>query len=825
MIRATYSSVFIRCFVTLLLLIKSHYAFGQVISSQDSLKYDSLLDVASPQELIKLFEDSNFTIWANQRLQKLFPSTEPSFAGTRQVLHIHYDGDNLDLQLVVTGKDTCAFLKESILNSKLRIIRSMDIGYVFHDGKTHLIYNCNDGERLVKSGDNVIYSVSFCKTPILLNGVDSLVFRIASIHADSILFSYTGNSSVESATPIPFTFTQDTIMWKAVDMITVDDSVTFTIDFRGTHSDLFSFSRYTLQEKNKTTSFSWLMGVLSKLVMTIPFWLLFYYVLKLKKRINEADKSIITGVVTGIPIVVCLYYVYMFADIFLEFERFPPIGETSNSKKQIVSLLINRGVAILLFSVLYIGAYIAKRNFFKKEWAEIGYKIIRSFLWSISAYVLLGVLNFCFIAIVSKGNYDFTDCMHLFTTVRYSYALLLVIYFFSILAINRLFSFHKKYKYIIFSFLIVVLVFEIVRAINYIPQSNRIILESFQSMTYILLLFFLLFPAVIAGSILEKFNSNNKIVFAVAGGLFLILFSCYSITALDFFFYVPITFLMSLFVIRIISVTDIRERILLAKLEQNVYVLFKRVPELYSKMFEVIALERIKEKYSKRFTNGDLTPSEYDMAINDLDLKINEAFPSSEEKNYITRRLEFGPYEDYKKNAQYAALTTTILSVLLISIYIKAFSLPASSFSLSSESDQIFFHTFKLVLASFALSYFFPYIKGNSGWKKGLYMGIGIAISELPYNFLVADNINGLLIIVPIMREILILTLTGFIAFDLKTITSIYGKKFRLGHIAQIEGWKSIAGFTSVILGAILAGLLAFMSGTVSELLKTFFNK
>jgi hypothetical protein len=128
-------------------------------------------------------------------------------------------------------------------------------------------------------------------------------------------------------------------------------------------------------------------------------------------------------------------------------------------------------------------------------------------------------------------------------------------------------------------------------------------------------------------------------------------------------------------------------------------------------------------------------------------------------------------------------------------------------------------------LASFALSYFFPYIKGNSGWKKGFYMGIGIAISELPYNFLVADNINGLLIIVPMMREILILTLTGFIAFDLKTITSIYGKKFRLGHIAQIEGWKSIAGFTSVILGAILAGLLAFMSGTISELLKTFFNK
>src|SRR5262245_19739652 len=100
--------------------------------------------------------------------------------------------------------------------------------------------------------------------------------------------------------------------------------------------------------------------------------------------------------------------------------------------------------------------------------------------------------------------------------------------------------------------------------------------------------------------------------------------------------------------------------------------------------------------------------------------------------------MEFGPFQQSLRNGlsglKYGALFATLgyliyFKLCLISGQFKARGLPAA---LSGEmTSQILQHLSPVIfhgLAGFCLGYFFPFLKGNTGWKKGAWLGAAIGL-------------------------------------------------------------------------------------------------
>ena len=738
-----------------------------------------------------------------------------------------YDGDNLNISWEISGKDTCEIFRQIISDQQQRIYHFISVGDVWFKGTKYSMYDGRSEGMVTKKGSNIKYTVPFARIPIVVNGVEWLKFTFDSLYIDSILFVNTGRNSVDYTEPVAFMLSNDTICWRKPDLKIENDSVRLSIVFKGDYDGLFSFSRYTLQQKDNFAS-AWLSQVVRNIFYTIPFWLLWLFAYTNRNQVRTLDRKLYSGIIVWIPRLAAFYYVAAFFNLFREIEELQ-IGDSSVSSSTYFNLIFHRAIGIIVFTILFFAAKFWRRNS-QHTGLIFCRKFLGSLLLAVIVYTLWGFVNYLTVSLLPEVQYNsgFYDCMLLNSPHKYPYGLIIPGYILFFVCLYYLFRFNKNHLLAFCLMFLFLFALEMASALSKLSDSDSGIQNDLNWTFLVHSFLFLSIPIVLTLTLLYKINaaSENEMLLASSGALSIITFCCYSVSSPFLFLYIPVTFIMALIIWYFLFTRGVKQRIEIVSTGRRIFDLAEKNSKTYFRLFELKQLEKIKDKYLQKFNSGEMTPAEYDQAVDGVSQKITAAYGGDESNKTLLRRMEYGVFRSYWKNAERGGNYAAVISAcVLLFIYAKVVLDDNPAYLGYDREGALILMGMKFIFAGLTLGYFFPFIKGEVGWKKGLFVGLAITAAELPYNYLTADRVSFQLLIAPFISNIFIMTLTGFLAFDLKTIKEIYGKNFKLKHIAQVEGWKNITALSSIIIGAIIAAASAFLAGNISSLLQNFIDK
>ena len=744
--------------------------------------------------------------------------------GVKQTLKVQFDGDNLSASLSVQGLDTCAVLKGTLTDLQQRISRWYVLGYIYHNGEAHILSNSRSSCEVRKNGNWVNCFYQFNPIPIVIDGLDSIEFRLAKREVDSVLFFCKGKDHCAYSKPTPAIYSHDTLIWQTNTLLQKDDTLKVKLFFEGSNKGIFALSKFTLQDKNRKTDS---LSILKSLLYILPFWFLLWLLLT-HKEIFGSNIGIINPLITWLPILSGFYFVIFFCDLFYPFEDIR-VGMSLQEAADVIARnrFIVLGGSILLF--------LAQWFFFKNN-NRISSIFIKKLLAviAVSGIVLvgLGLINYLAeLIIFHTDRKNLGESMKLQVRMNYVAFLGTLGGLFILFCIYKLFSFNRRYMLFACIF---TLVFIILRIVLFFPEpppppnNHRGIAEAYLQTVFLIEYEFLFaVPLIILIMILDKTeNLSNKRIVLFSSGAFLFIFCSYATTGLfDLFIGVPVTLVFSYFIGRYFLLSDLKTKIKTLRNLKPLFELEKTDKRIFTKLFELKQYENVKAKYRDKLLKGEMLPAEFDKANADLEEKIKEAVPAGINRDLIHQRMNYPFYENNLKNAEHATVYGMVISILLLSFLFRF--IPLNFLSDNSLTNDIAFDLlfyvmipcFMFTAASFCLGYFFIYFKGDSGWKKGFYLGLAIALAHLPYQYLISGKLNLMFFLVPVMREILIMTLVGFLAFDFSTIRKIYGKDFSPKHLAQVEGIQNIIWLATIILSALGAAVTAWLTGNFSSLL------
>ncbi len=733
------------------------------------------------------------------------------------------------MSLTVQGKDTCTFLKGTISDVQNRISRWYILGYISHNFTRHIVSNSSSESEVIKKGDEVRYLYKLNPVPIVIDGLDSIEFRLMDRDVDSVVFSYKGKELLAYSKPTSLVFSNDTLIWQKQNLFHAEDTLSFKVFFEGTNKGIFAMSRFTLQDKDKGLNFN---ELLRSFLLMLPFWFLFYILLKHRKLFEpKFTYQDIDSIIKWLPILSCFYMTILLSEILCYFDRtglFRAYGYDVTEDRQILQ---NRFI-VLIASILLL----LLQHFIFRKRIELGItitkKIISVIAWSGISLLVFGLINFLAESIFSGINkQSFAQSMRLVFNFRYLPIFNFIGGMFFLLSLYKLFSFNKKYKWIACGISLIVMIIEIIiffPSPQTIETQSRTVSAYLDSIFTIEVEFLFTIPGLLLLILLDKvtyvLSAKKNILFSITSLIFLFcLYSTYSL--FDYFLGIPATLIVAFILCRYFLILTPKKLIHLLPNEKSIFELDKLDRKIFTKIFELKQFEKVKEKYKDKLLKGELLPAEFDKANRDLENKISEAVPAGIDRILIHKRMHFPLHESHIKNGEHAMTYSAIISFLLLLFYYLIF--PISYWKSSTTNFTVFDLTFfvfipclPFIISSFCLGYFFIYIKGDSGWKKGFYIGLTMVVARLPYQYLVSDKLTVMFFLFPIMKDILIMTLIGFFAFDYATVKKIYGKNFTLKHLAQIEGWQNLIWFASIILSAIGAAVTAWFTGNISSILE-----
>jgi len=773
--------------------------------------------------LLIIFQAINLSSQIDSSL--FYEYKEPPHLGVKQTLKVQFDGDNLFASLTVQGLDTCSLLKGTLTDLQQRISRWYVLGYIYHNEEQYILSNSRSECDVRKNGSYINCFYKFNLIPIVIDGLDSIEFRLARREVDSVLFFCKGKDHCSYSKPIPTIYSHDTLIWQTNSLFEKDDTLRFKLFFEGTNKGIFALSKYTLQAKNQRADS---LGLLKSLLYVLPFWFLLWIFLNYK-NVFGSNIEIINHLIKWVPILSGLYFVILFSDLFYIFEDIR-VGMTNEDQATLIvrNRFILLGLSIILFTAQF---------FFFKNCKKTSLFFIKKLLSviSISGMVLvgLGLLNYLgelIIFHIDKKNLG--ESMKLQVRMNYVAFIGTLGSLFILYCIYKLFSFNRRYVLIACGF---TLLFVILRIVLFFPEPapppgihGRA--EAFLQTIFLIEYEFLFaVPIVVLLTMLNKIDiTSKKKIIHFSCITFLFIFCSYATTSLfDLFIGLPVTLIFSYLIGRYLLLSDLKYKIRNFENLKPLFLLERTNRSLFMKLFELTQYEKVKSKYRDKLLKGEMLPTEFDKANYDLENKINESVSSNIEQYLIQQRMNFPFFESDLQNAEHASVQGAIISFLiLLSLFwiipLNFLSENGSTFDITSDIFiYVLIPCFRFTAASFCLGYFFIFLKGNSGWKKGFYLGLTMTMAYLPYQYLISGKLTLMFFLVPVMREILIMTLIGFFAFDFSTIRKIYGKGFTPKHLVQVEGIQNILWLVSVILSAIGAAILAWITGNLSLFLNS----
>lgn len=734
------------------------------------------------------------------------PASETfSRKGTQQTYYLDYDGSTLQARWEIVGKDTCGIIKH--LTEGGHIFADFS-DKLIHNKRSESIYNCNGNKRIEKNGSIIKYIIPCCNIPVTINGYDSLVFQLDAVRVDSIVFTYTGNDELEYPYPRPYQYHKGKIIWRKKDFTTTENYIQFKIYFRGPYKSFLNFSRADISRYNENVDF---LNLALDLMLTLPFWILWILCFKYQNIFKKNDNQLATVLLRWLPILSGFYLLFAILNIYEKIDIYNHLGEFTTPEIERNYRIKSRLIGVIIALALMFLCKYSFRNS-TKLWAVFAKRFSATIFWSLIAFILLGLINYVNELFIPDTYSSFSHAVDLSIYNKYPYGLLISGYVFLLICCFQVFKFNLPAQLISLFFLTGLLFLAINDAIQWpVDRKSGTNMEGLFFLERILIVFIPLILACFLWSKITKLRSEK--ILAILGGFYTLFFCFYSVYP-GALFYIPITFLMALLISRWLF-CNYKERLVLIRLNYKVEDIEKENISLFKRFFDIKQNEKLKTTYHKRFIAGEMTLSEKEKAIEEIKVQL----PTTDESSLqaIIKRLQFGPNANYLENALIGMSIAFVLALIIFSIYFKAYL----SFVNGLDDDfmDVYWPSLKYIFAGSCFGLLFPFISGDLGWKKGLYFGLAIAAAELPYEYITTTDSVFVILISHLMKGILIFTLTGFFGFDLVTIIKIYGRDFRIKHITQIEGWKNIIAFGSVILAAIAAGFTAWISGNVSSFL------
>jgi hypothetical protein len=754
-----------------------------------------------------------------------------------------YNGELLTICLEDRFPDTSAFAKE--LQSYTGA-HYADVGRLtFQGNRVKISFSTND-ESIEKHNHEIRYTVCSRGIPLVVNGDGALEIIIGGCRPDSVTFMCTGNEVLGSLGPLPLSYTNKHALWIPTNKEFAYDTLGYHISLSGSPKGAFGFSKLSLIELNGKLDLFW-DDMIHHLLLSFPFWLLWYLLVAGKGYFEDIHPAMYRATVKWMPWLTGFYFVLMLHDFSFSLHAITVMTEHvdfgTQDREAITILAVGCAMAICLL----VASYRWKKR--SEAPAIILTKTIgKTLAYSMLIIGLLALINYMvrrFASALPPRRGLMSLILNLELDAAYAVGALCLFTAYFLFVFFKLFSFNRWLQ--VFSLLLIVcfayteeyfiignpIMEEKPNGISFMFPNVKLseskegtfsLMKSFRDEAYR----YAAIPLVIAVLFLirhaRKNHQGKETV--VLSALFNLFFCCYLVSYFKTFLLIPLTLLSSILLCRMIVVYDKRTRLSLLQTGKQLYAQELAGLHYFRNMSELRQSIRIKEVYRKRLFKGELLPVQYEQALKDLD-----AMMGIKDAEVVRRRMEFGPFSTAWKNGILGARFGLIISALVWIVYFKSWLL-YENYSVNGLPDllegpfssKLLSHIVPVIwngMAGFCLGYFFPFVKGDTGWKKGAWLGAAIGIAQLPIIYLTVESPGWMPLVGVFLKHVSILMITGFVAFDLTTIRKIYGRRYTWTQVVDVMGWKNTITLGSLILAAIGAGISAWVSGHVQDILRS----
>ncbi len=207
-----------------------------------------------------------------------------------------------------------------------------------------------------------------------------------------------------------------------------------------------------------------------------------------------------------------------------------------------------------------------------------------------------------------------------------------------------------------------------------------------------------------------------------------------------------------------------------------------------------------------------------------LTKRTNKVSEKSQSTNYKVEDLVlgFGPHRSNWENGKHAAKYALMLALpfaLVSAVVIVATQTWVLKRFLPLYVATQIVETFadRLILAFF-FGYFFKYIKGRSGLKKGLYLTVAYTLCLLPLEIRdFGSSIPALIIY--LAPDFIYLPLLGLVVFDRCTFQRIMREKYKWQRLVQFEDMPTLLAFTTVPATGLILSVVSLLTGEYSKII------
>jgi hypothetical protein len=697
----------------------------------------------------------------------------------------------------------------------------------------------------------VQFKIYFDDIPCVINEAQSFNILMIDFSPDSAVFVCTGNESIQRVQPSPESLTNKLVRWTATDTSLETRHSEYLVVLASSSKGVFGFSRLSLRQQNEMLDLFW-DNVIRYLLIIASFWYLWYLLVAGRTYFEKTDPKMVHCVIKWIPWLVGFYFViildrFIFAWGAMDFmnnarsDHWQPLKDATTEWR--IGLTVT-SVLLLVFQQLW-----------RKDSVAAGVLLIknlcRTLAFSMLVFLLLGAVN----QVADHALENAIPFHHpggfvqLKVSAQYAVWAISLFYLYIAFVFFKLFAFKRILQVITIALTLLFAPLEpycilgeaqeqkIDTGISFsypikkIGEAKEGILnlsmsfwtqaDQFSCIPLLLVIYLIV--------MLSRRNDQQKVPVVMAS-FFTVFYCCYLTNMRETFLLLPVTLLSAIWLSRLIIVRDKRARLALIQTSKQLYTLELNDRNVFRNMPELRQSVTLKETYRQRLLNGELLPADYEKAVSDLDKMVGE--PHGE---IIRRRMEFGPFQQSLRNGLYGLGYGALMATLVYLIYFKfylvdeQYQIRGLPHALSGEMTSLIFQHLSPVifhcLAGFCLGYFFPFLKGTTGWEKGTWLGTAIGLAHVPVIYLTVESPGWAPLAGIFFKHIIILMLTGFLAFDLATIRKIYGRRLSWKQVVGIMGWKNTLAFGAFVLAAVGAGITAWVSGNVQEVLKSLLGK
>jgi hypothetical protein len=393
---------------------------------------------------------------------------------------------------------------------------------------------------------------------------------------------------------------------------------------------------------------------------------------------------------------------------------------------------------------------------------------------------------------------------------RFSYSV-----FHSVLLLACLGFFLNKIKHVVTIGIVIILLSALSAFINQNSNSNNFLFAIDNTILYVPFVFLIYIYFKMENRQIISID-NTVIMFINSSAL--IIFSCYVSELFRSIIIVPIGFLLSIFAFKWVIFKNITDQ---TRLFQEYSLIIQKRQDWVTNYFITIELkqiEKLKKTVRKKLLKGDLKIDDYDTQIEKINkyLKINMPASSDKIEEY---GLGIGPFESFWKNGIHSAKWYLVLGAPIILTY---FFKNRQDFIIVNLSNYLTL-ILDYFVSGFFFGYFFLFLKGNTGWKKGLYLGLVTQIISIITFLLKGTEISQDVIIV-ILQKITLFFFLGLIFFDIFTLKKFFKSEFKLNMVFKIEDLTGVTTLGSVLAASIGGSILAIVSGYLPKIVDILIN-